>query len=91
MPKNLKGHIAICNWNDRGDKIIKELYSADPLVEITILTDVDIRNEDELLKNKEYIVLRQAQDEREGVMCLLPKICEIFEWFDWYQCNQVGL
>jgi TRAP transporter TAXI family solute receptor len=61
MPKNLKGHIAICNWNDRGDTIIKELYSADPLVEITILTDADIRNEAELLKNKEYLNVHLAR------------------------------
>ena len=26
MPKNLKRHIAICNWNKRGEKVIEELH-----------------------------------------------------------------
>ena len=54
MPKNLKEHIVICNWNERGETIVKELHAADHFVDITILTDADIKDENELFKKKEY-------------------------------------
>lgn len=49
MPKNVKRHIAICNWNKRGEKVIEELHhpTAEPDTEIIILTDSDV-NEREL-------------------------------------------
>ncbi|HPR16763.1 MAG TPA: TAXI family TRAP transporter solute-binding subunit [Candidatus Cloacimonadota bacterium] len=52
MPKNVKRHIAICNWNKRGETIIEELHhpSAEPDTEILVLTDSDL-NEKELREN----------------------------------------
>jgi len=49
MPKNLNKHIAICNWNKRGDTVIRELHhpSAEPDKELIVLTDMDV-NEKEL-------------------------------------------
>jgi hypothetical protein len=49
MPKNTKRHIAICNWNKRGEKIIEELHhpSAEPETTILVLTETDV-NEKEL-------------------------------------------
>ncbi|MFX0201625.1 MAG: NAD-binding protein [Candidatus Hodarchaeota archaeon] len=55
MPEKLKSHIVICNWNDRGDKIIKEIHSplAVPETEITVITDKDV-NEAELRSSPRY-------------------------------------
>lgn len=53
MPKEIKGHIVICNWNNRGDRIIKEIHQAEPKLEITVITNNEV-NEDELRKSKEY-------------------------------------
>ena len=55
MPEKLKSHIVICNWNDRGDKIIKEIHSplATPETEITVITDKDV-NEEELRSSPKY-------------------------------------
>lgn len=55
MPKEVKEHIAICNWNEGGDRIVKELHNpeAKPETEIIIVTDKEI-NEVELRKNKAY-------------------------------------
>ena len=55
MPKNLEKHIAICNWNSRGEKIIEELHhpSAEPETEIVVLSDADI-DEMELRKKDRY-------------------------------------
>jgi voltage-gated potassium channel len=38
---NLKDHIIICNWNDRGDKIIRELHNeiAKPDSQIVVITE----------------------------------------------------
>ena len=50
-------HIAICNWNDRGDRIIRELHSpqAEPDTEIVIITKNKPSNEEELRRaNKAY-------------------------------------
>lgn len=55
MPKNVTNQIVICNWNEGGDKIIKELHApvAEPGTEIVVITDKEI-NEEELRKSKEY-------------------------------------
>jgi voltage-gated potassium channel len=41
MDPDTEGHIVICNWNDRGDRIIKELHAPDavPEVKIYVITD----------------------------------------------------
>ncbi|NQT65107.1 MAG: TAXI family TRAP transporter solute-binding subunit [FCB group bacterium] len=56
MPKNVKGHIAICNWSKRGEKIIEELHhpSAEPDTEIIILTDGDVNERELREKSKRY-------------------------------------
>lgn len=55
MPKNLKDHIVICNWNERGDKVVKELHNPAcvPEKEIVIITTLEV-NEEELRKVTEY-------------------------------------
>lgn len=55
MPRGVEGHIVMCNWNDRGDRIIKEIHSpmAAPETEIIIITDKDI-NEEELRVSSAY-------------------------------------
>jgi len=47
MPRDIREHIAICNWNDRGDRIVKELHSplAEPQTEIVIITDAEVDEE----------------------------------------------
>jgi voltage-gated potassium channel len=54
-PEKLKDHIAICNWNDRSDLIIKEIHSnlAAPKTEIIVITEKRI-NEQELRSNPAY-------------------------------------
>uniref|UniRef100_A0A7C3US81 BK channel n=1 Tax=candidate division WOR-3 bacterium TaxID=2052148 RepID=A0A7C3US81_UNCW3 len=58
MPKETGGHIVICNWNDKGDKIVKEIHSpvAEPETEIYIVTDKDDKEirEEELRVSPEY-------------------------------------
>lgn len=55
MPENVSGHIAICNWNEKGDRIIKEIHNpeGEPETEIIIVTEKKV-NEAELRKSKEY-------------------------------------
>ena len=55
MPKRIEKHIAICNWNDGGDRIIKEIHStqAEPDTEITIITSKSV-NEEELRRSPCY-------------------------------------
>ena len=56
MPRNVKRHIAICNWSKRGEKVIEELHhpTAEPDTDILILTDTEV-NETELRdKSKRY-------------------------------------
>jgi len=53
MPREIKGHIVICNWNNRGDRVIKEIHRAEPKLEITVITNNEV-NENELRRNKEY-------------------------------------
>ena len=54
MPKNLKRHITICNWNKRGEKIVEELHhpSAEPDTRILVLTEAET-DEKELRKNSD--------------------------------------
>ncbi len=51
MPKDVAQHIAICNWNDRGDRIVKELHSplAEPNTDIVVVTDSEV--DEEALRN----------------------------------------
>jgi len=51
MPGDVAKHIAICNWNDRGDRIVKELHCslAEPDTDIVVVTDSDV--DEELLRN----------------------------------------
>jgi uncharacterized protein len=56
MPNNVKQHIAICNWNNRGITVIEELHhpSAEPDTDIVVLTNLEV-NEAELRdKSKRY-------------------------------------
>lgn len=55
MPKNPSKHIAMCNWNRRGDAIIHELRKSHAAAnkEIIILADSDV-NEKELRKRRKY-------------------------------------
>ncbi len=55
MPKELEQHIVICNWNRRGDRIIREIHSplASPQTEIVIISDSEM-NEAELRQQAEY-------------------------------------
>lgn len=44
MPKDIREHIIICNWNDRGDRVVSELHSFDglPDVEIVVIAPHEI-------------------------------------------------
>ncbi len=55
MPKDLGEHIVICNWNNRGDRIIREIHSplAEPETEIVVIAKRDI-DEEELRMSTEY-------------------------------------
>ena len=55
MPKDVEGHIAICNWNEGGDNIIEELYSpqAEPETDVVVITTEEV-NEGELRGSKAY-------------------------------------
>lgn len=55
MPENVSNHIAICNWNVRCDRIIKEIHNpeAEPETEIIVVVEKKV-NEAELRKSKEY-------------------------------------
>ncbi len=55
MPKNISDHIVICNWNEGGDKVIKEVHSkvAEPGTEIVVISEEEI-NEEELRTSNEY-------------------------------------
>ena len=55
MPRELDSHLVICNWHERGDRIIKELHSplAAPETDIIVVTDQTI-NEPELRVSPEY-------------------------------------
>lgn len=55
MPKELDSHIVMCNWHDRGDRIIKELHSplAAPETDIIVITEEKI-NEKELRLSPQY-------------------------------------
>lgn len=53
MPKELESHIVICNWNDRGNHIIKEIHSdlAAPETDIAVIAEKLI-NEKELRSDR---------------------------------------
>jgi len=55
MPKGIESHIIVCNWNDRGDRIVKEIHSplAAPDTPIIIITEKEI-NEAELRSSSAY-------------------------------------
>ena len=55
MPKGMKRHIVICNWHERGDRIIKELHSplAAPDTDIIVITQHEL-NEAELRLSPAY-------------------------------------
>lgn len=44
MLKGRKEHIVICNWNDRGDRVIREIHkeNGDPKKDVVIVTDQNI-------------------------------------------------
>jgi len=56
MPGNINQHIVICNWNKKGEKIIKELYNSKALLNTGIIVLLDKRpgNEKELRKNNSH-------------------------------------
>lgn len=53
MSKNTKKHLIICNWNEKGEELIKEIHSPDgsPDTEIMVLSKPRPENEEELRKN----------------------------------------
>ena len=55
MPKDVMEHIAVCNWNDGGDRIIRELHAieAEPQTEIVVVTHKNI-DEESLRKSPAY-------------------------------------
>lgn len=55
VPNKIDDHIVMCNWNDSGDRIIKEIHSplASPETEIIVITELEI-NEIELRLSAEY-------------------------------------
>lgn len=55
MPNDIQKHFLICNWNERGDRVISELHAtqASPNTEIVVITERDV-NEEELRKSKIY-------------------------------------
>jgi voltage-gated potassium channel len=55
MPKGIENHIIMCNWNDRGDRIIKEIHApmAAPETEIIVITEQSI-DENELRISAAY-------------------------------------
>ena len=55
MPKELEKHIVICNWNNRGDRIIKEIHAplGDPNREIIVICEQAV-NERELRAHEAY-------------------------------------
>ncbi len=55
MPKELENHIVICNWNERGDRIIKEIHAplGDPEREIIVITEKEV-NEKQLRTHEAY-------------------------------------
>ncbi len=55
MPKELDNHIVICNWNNRGDRIIKEIHAplGAPNREIIIICEQAV-NERELRASEAY-------------------------------------
>ena len=50
MPNNVKEHFVICNWNKKGERIVRELHSplAAPNVPIIVLTEARPENEEVL-------------------------------------------
>jgi len=54
MPARTKGNITICNWNIRGDRVVRELHEARRVApDILVLTDSDVP-EETLRKNPYY-------------------------------------
>ena len=55
MPNDLRHQIIICNWSERGDRVIKELHAAqaEPNTEIVVITDREL-NEQELRRHPAY-------------------------------------
>ena len=55
MPRGVEEHIVMCNWNDRGDRIVKEIHSPEgaPDTEIIIITESNI-DESELRVSSAY-------------------------------------
>lgn len=62
MPKEIEDHIVICNWNEKGERIVREIHSpqASPEIPIVIITD----KEDKETREQE---LRMAYSEYENV------------------------
>lgn len=55
MPTALDSHIVICNWNDRGDRIVREIHSplGSPETELVVIAQQEI-DEEPLRVNPEY-------------------------------------
>jgi len=55
MPEQMSDHIVICNWNDRGDRIVTELHSEQgvPDTEIIVIADQEI-NQSEYKQKSAY-------------------------------------
>lgn len=53
MSKNTKKHIIICNWNEKGEEIVKEIHSPDgaPDIDIMVLSKPRPNNEEEIRRN----------------------------------------
>ena len=55
MPKELESHIVMCNWHNRGDRIVKELHSTQgaPDADIIVISETEV-DEKTLRKSPEY-------------------------------------
>lgn len=52
MPRDIADHIAICNWNDRGEGVVEQLHSplAEPQTDVVVLTNSEV--DEETLRRK---------------------------------------
>jgi len=56
MPGDIRDHIAICNWNEEGEKIVRQLHASDaePDTEIAVITALSDAQKEELRNNPVY-------------------------------------
>ena len=58
MPQLLENHIVICNWNEKGVHLVKEIHTAIPDIPICILTD----KKDEEIRQHELEIRKEFEN-----------------------------